>query len=121
MLELNTKINLNYKGISYTLEYNRMAIKMIENDGFSLESFSSQPMTMIDLAFKGAFYKNHRKVQNTLMEEIYDHCPDKEKLIESLTAMIAECYNSLTKDPSEDNEGNATWEVVDLTPKANQK
>lgn len=118
---MNTKINLTYKGVPYTLEYNRMAIKLMEADGFSLNEFSSHPMTMIDLAFRGAFYKNHRKVSNGLMDEIYEHCVDKERLLENLTNMLTECYASLTKDPDGDDEGNATWEVVDLTPKANQK
>ena len=118
---MNTQINLTYKGVNYTLEYNRMAIKYIESQGFILDEFSTQPMSMIELAFKGAFYKNHRKVSHTLIEEIYDHCPDKDGLIEKITAMIAECYSSLMDNPEEGDEGNATWEVVDLTPKSNQK
>lgn len=117
---MNTKINLTYKGIDYILEYNRMAIKLIENDGFALNEFASHPMTMIDLAFKGSFYKNHRNVPNVLIEEIYNHCPNKDNLIEKITEMITECYNSLTENPDGD-EGNATWEVVNLTPKSNQK
>lgn len=118
---MNTKINLNYKGVPYTLEYNRMAIKLIENEGFSLNDFTEKPMTMIDLVFKGAFYKNHRKLSSVLIEEIYNHCVNKEGLLEKLTTMITECYSSLTEDPKEGEEGNATWEVVDLKPKTNQE
>ena len=118
---MNTKINLTYKDVKYVLEYNRMAIKLIEADGFNISDFAKQPMTMIDLAFKGAFYKNHRKVSHTLIEEIYDHCPDKDGLIDKITDMITECYASLTEDPEEGDEGNATWEAVDLSPKSNQK
>ena len=117
---MNTKINLNYKGVTYTLEYSRMAIKLIENDGFKLDGFKEQPMNMIDLAFKGAFYEHHRKVSQSLIEEIYSHCKDKSGLIDVLLKMITECYSSLTDEPDGD-EGNATWEEVDLTPKANQK
>jgi len=98
-----------------------MAIKLIEADGFSLSEFTKHPMTMIDLAFKGAFYKNHKKLSTTLIDEIYDHCENKDGLIEKITNMIAECYQALTENPEEGNEGNATWEVVDLTPKSNQK
>ena len=30
---MNTKINLTYEGVSYTLEYDRMSIKMLEKAG----------------------------------------------------------------------------------------
>lgn len=113
---MNTKVDLTYNGIKYTLEYSRMTIKIIESEGFELEKFSKQPMTMIDLAFRGAFYKNHRKISNSLVEEIYSQCPDKDGLIEKIVDMITECYSSLSEEPK-DNGGNVTWEVVSLSPK----
>lgn len=111
---MNTKINLTYNGVTYTLEYNRMTVKMIESEGFDLEKFSSQLMTMVGLAFKGAFYKNHRKISQNLIDEIYAQCDDKEKLMEQITTMITECYQSLTEEPKE--KGNVKWEVVSLSP-----
>ena len=111
---MNTKINLTYNEVVYTLEYNRMTIKMIESEGFDLEKFSSQLMTMVDLAFKGAFYKNHRNVSQNVIDEIYNQCDDKEKLISEITNMITECYQSLTEKPKE--KGNVKWEVVSLSP-----
>lgn len=113
---MNTQINLTYNGVNYTLEYNRMAIKFIEQLGFVLGEFSAQPMSMIDLAFKGAFYKNHRKTSQALIEEIYNNCENKDDLITNLTEMINECYNSLLESPKEGKEGNATWSVVHLSP-----
>lgn len=118
---MNTKINLTYKDVDYTLEYNRMAVKYIESEGFELEKFSKQPMNMIELVFAGAFYKNHRNISQNLLDEIYNSCKDKNRLIEFITKMITECYTSLMENPKEDSEGNATWEVVDLSPKTNQK
>ena len=113
---MNTKINLTYNDINYTLEYSRMTIKMIEDEGFEMEKFSKQPMTMIDLVFRGAFYKNHRKISQNTIEEIYAHCKDKEKLLDTITTMINECYTSLMEEPKDDG-GNASWEVVSLSPK----
>lgn len=117
---MNTKINLTYNNVNYTLEYNRMSIKAIESEGFELELFSKKPMSMIELAFKGAFLKNHSNISPTLVEQIYAESPDKEKLIEVITTMITECYNSLIENPK-DKEGNVTWEVVDLSPKESQE
>ena len=118
---MDREINLTYKGVQYTLAYNRMSVKIIEAEGFELSKFSAQPMTMIELVFKGAFYKNHRKVSQNVIDEIYKSCPDKTTLISVLTDMITDCYNSLTDEQKDGDEGNVTWEVVDLTPKTSQK
>jgi hypothetical protein len=94
-----------------------MTIKMIESEGFEMESFSKQPMTMIELVFKGAFYKNHRKLSQNTIDEIYAHCENKEELLNEIAKMINECYNALMEDPKGNDEGNAKWEVVSLSPK----
>lgn len=114
---MNTKINLTYQGQQYTLEYNRMAIKMLESNGFELETFLKKPMSNVELAFAGAFIKNHRKISQNVIDEIYKSCPDKEGLLQSLIQMISECYDSLMSEPEKGDEGNVTWEVVGLKPK----
>ena len=65
---MNTKINLTYKGVPYVLEYDRMSVKLLEANGFNIEEFMAKPMSNIELAFAGAFIKNHRK--HTCMETI---------------------------------------------------
>lgn len=117
---MNTKINFTYNGVDYTLEYNRMSVKAIENSGFSLEEFSKRPMSNIEVAFAGAFIKNHRKTPQTTIDEIYAQCKDKDNLINVITKMITECYESLMDEPDE-NEGNIQWEVVGLEPKKNKE
>ncbi len=112
---MNTKINLTYDGVSYTLEYDRMSIKMLEKAGFQYEDFLDKPLTNVDLAFTGAFIKNHPKTSQSIIDEIYKNCPDKQGLIAGLSKMINECYETLLSDP-EDKSGNATWEIIDLSP-----
>lgn len=112
---MNTKINLTYKDQSYTLEYNRMSVKMLEKTGFKYEEFLEQPMTNIELAFTAAFIKNHPKVNQTVIDEIFASCPNKNQLIATLSTMINECYEALLAEP-EDNSGNVSWETVGLTP-----
>ena len=77
-------------------------------------------MSNIDLAFAGAFIKNHRTIKSDLVEEIFKNCKNKDKLITALVQMIQESYESLFEEPTSD-EGNADWEVVDLSPKKSQK
>lgn len=117
---MNTKINLTYKGETYTLEYDRMSVKLLEEHGFKLEEFLDKPMSNVELAFTGAFIKNHKKVKQTTVDEIYKELKGKKELIAQLQKMISECYDSLFDEP-EDDEGNVTWEVVDLSPKKSQK
>lgn len=119
---MNTKISLTYKGESYTLEFNRMSVKLLEASGFVLEEFLTKPMSNIELAFSAAFLKNHSKVNQTTIDEIYNKTKNKKQLIVTLQKMITECYDSLLEDPEEeDSEGNASWEVMDLSPKKSQK
>lgn len=112
---MNTKINLTFEGVSYTLEYDRMTIKMLEKAGFVYEEFMDKPLTNIELAFSGAFIKNHPKIQQTTIDKIYQNCPNKQELIGVLSKMINECYETLLSEPNGE-QGNATWEVTDLSP-----
>ena len=114
---MNTKINLTYKGETYTLEYNRNSVILLENAGFKLDEFLEKPMSNIELAFAGAFMKNHPKVNQNTIDEIFKSLKNKSGLITTLNKMIRESYDSLLEDPEEDDEGNATWEIVDLSPK----
>lgn len=119
---MNTKINLTYNNETFTLEYNRMSIKLLEQSGFKLEEFLEKPMSNIELAFSGAFLKNHQKTNQSVIDEIYRKTKNKKGLITCLQNMITECYDSLLSEPEEnDDEGNATWEIVDLSPKKSQK
>ena len=112
---MNTKITLTYNGVTYTLEYDRMSIKMLEKAGFVYEEFLDKPLTNVELAFTGAFIKNHPKVSQAIIDEIYAGCSNKQELIGNLSKMINECYETLLSDP-EDNSGNVKWEVTDLSP-----
>lgn len=118
---MNTTINLTWKGEKYTLEYDRSTIKLLENAGFVLSEFLSKPMNNIELVFSGAFVKNHRNLPQTTVDEIFAHVTDKGGLLQALQKMIQDSYESLLDEPEEGDEGNATWEVIDLSPKKSQK
>lgn len=117
---MNTTINLTYKGDKYTLEYDRSTIKALENAGFVLEEFLRKPMNNIELVFSGAFLKNHRNLPQSTIDTIFDKVKDKSGLLQALQKMIQESYDSLLDEPEDGDEGNATWEVIDLSPKKTQ-
>lgn len=118
---MNTKINLTYKNVPYCLEYDRMTVKILEKNGFEIDEFLAKPLSNIEMVFAGAFLKNHRKTKQDLIDEIFSKCKNKDQLITSLTQMIQETYESVLAEPESDDEGNASWEVVDLSPKKEQK
>ena len=102
-------IKLKANGKEYILEYDRETITYIEKMGFSLEKYSSQPMTMYPLLFKGAFYKHHKFLKEQEKEELYNNIRNRSKLMNTLVEMVGEAYEELVKD---NEEGNADWEIV---------
>lgn len=114
---MNTKIELVYNEVPYTLEYNRASVKVLEAQGFKLDEFLDKPMTNIELVFQGAFIKNHPHTSLNTISNILNECPDKNNLISTLHTMIEETYNSLL---SNGDSGNVTWKIVDLSPKSEE-
>ena len=109
---MNKKIEFEDNGKKYILEYNRESIEILERQGFNVKEMTEKPMTMLPLAFQGLFYKNHRNVKKSFVDECYNRFKDKEKLIEIMAEMIMETYNSLTSDEDAGDKGNITWEIV---------
>lgn len=109
---MNTKINFTYKDIPYVLEYDRNSIIQMEASGLVISEFLERPITNIQIAFAGAFLKNHKKTATNqkLVTEIYDLFENKEELISTLVTMIGETYDSLLGDKEDDNtEGKIKW------------
>lgn len=109
---MNKQIKFEDNGTKYILEYNRESIEILERQGFNVKEMTEKPMTMLPLAFQGLFYKNHRNVKKSFVDECYKRFKDKDKLIELMAEMIMETYNSLTSDEDTGDKGNIEWEIV---------
>lgn len=113
-MKKNKQIKLNYKDKEYILEYNRKTVSDLEGLGFVASQFADKPATMLPLAFRGAFLKNHKFVRQEIIDEIFEHISDKQGLISQLSGMIMECYQSLMSNNDEDGDkGNVAWEIVE--------
>ena len=108
---MNTKININYEGTDYVLEYNRESIEVMERRGFIVSELDQKPMLMLPMAFQGLFYKNHKNIKNSTIDDIYNKLKDKQKLLETIGNMLSEAYNTLL-ETTEDDKGNLDWEIV---------
>lgn len=108
------KITIPYAGKTYTLEYTRTTVKMMEKQGFKLDELSSMPLTMVTALFNGAFLVNHPNLKGDTKEKIYDGLKNRTKLVQTLVEMYAEAYNSLfDEDEEEADEGNSGWGVME--------
>lgn len=106
---MNKKIEFNYNGKDYVLEYNRKSIEYIERQGFSISQLAEKPMSMLPMAFSGLFFKNHKNTRQSEIDEIYDNFKNKDMLINTIAEMLNEAYSSLQDD---NQEGNIEWKVV---------
>jgi hypothetical protein len=104
------KLEFEFNGKDYTLEYTRESIKQMEREGFSANDIVNKPMNTLPKLFAGAFKANHRYVKQNVIDEIFDKFTNKQALIEKLSEMFAEPMEALLDDPVD--SGNAiAWET----------
>lgn len=109
---MNTKIEFNYDGKDYTLEYDRKSIKVMEANGFKYKELDECPLSMVDLLWQGAFLKNHKNEKNEKIMEIYEKIPNKSDLNASLISMFTETYTTLIGDSDTNDESkNIEWKM----------
>ena len=104
-----SKIKINYEAKTYTLEYTREVVKIMEKQGFDMEKIESQPLTQITLLFRGAFIQNHREIAIKTVDDILEEIENKEDLLRKLVTMYQETVVTLIGESSK-KEKNATWE-----------
>jgi len=107
---MGKKIKFEKDGEKYVLEYTREAVQVMEAQGFSLSELTKKMMTMLPIAFRGLFYKNHKNVSGSFIDECYDLFGDKKQLMESIALMLADTYNGLTEE-NKDETKNIKWEI----------
>ena len=107
---MSKKIKLSYEGKEYTLEYTRNTALALEQSGFVLSDVRNKPVSSLVTLFNGAFVANHRRLEGSVVEKIFDSLKDKDKLLAALVGMYDETVSSLMD--SSDDEGNATWEMT---------
>ncbi len=112
MAENAKVITIPYKGKTYTLEFSRDVVRMMENQGFNIDNIDTKPVTTIPDLFAGAFRKNHASVSRKTINDIFDHMTRRDKLITKLAEMYYETVEALFDEPEEGEEGNANWDAT---------
>jgi hypothetical protein len=108
----NMKINLGNE--QYTLEFTRATIKRMERAGFRIDEIASQPVTMTEMLFKGAFQAHHSALSDAKLERVYDAVMEKagDGFLSALVSLYTDVMNATVSGAQgEHDEGNAMWEV----------
>lgn len=106
-------INDPVSGVTYTLEYTRKTVEMMEKNGFIADDVQRKPMSMLPALFAGAFLAHHRFVKRDVIDSIYDRMNHKDELITALVEMYNEPLISLFDEPeqNDDETKNLSWKT----------
>lgn len=99
------------EGKDYTLAFNNKTVKLMSANGFRIEDVWEKPIIGIPALFHGSFSVHHKGITQKLTDEIWATIKGKEALIEQLVKMYQKPIEAVLDEPEED-EKNATWEVV---------
>lgn len=102
---MGKSISFEYEGKQYTLEYNRAAIRTMEQRGFVASEMGEKPMTLLPLLFEGAFLMHHRFEKKERIQQMFDKLGDKAEL----TSKLVEMYNEPIETMLDNDEGNVKW------------
>ena len=109
---MNKKIEFEYDGKNYTLEYDRKSIKYMEANGFSIMEAQKKIISSIDIMWEGAFYKNHKNEKKSHIEEMYKYLENKEELNDALMEMIRETYEFEASGGNVDDSKKVEWKMA---------
>lgn len=99
-------------GVTYTLEFTRKTIELMEKNGFVAADMERKPMTLLPALFAGAFLAHHRFAKRDVIDAIYAKLNHKDELIGALVEMYNEPLMALLDEPEQENdEGNLSWKA----------
>lgn len=117
-----TKIEFDYNGKHYVLEYTAASLKKMERSGVKFSKLDEMVFSAPEILFRGAFYANHPTESPVTIHEIYralkrtadDEEPKYDEdgneidaLIIALGSMIEEAVNEWNG-----RSGNSGWKVT---------
>ena len=117
-----TKIEFDYAGKHYVLEYTAASLKKMERSGVKFSKLDEMVFSAPEILFRGAFYANHPSESPVTIHEIYkalkrtadDEEPkydedgnEVDELISAIGSMLEEAINEW-----KGRSGNSGWKVT---------
>lgn len=106
-----TRVVIDYEGTKYTIEYNRDAVRQLEDAyDFSADSLSKGKVAKLPDLFYVGFAMHHPSMKRSTSDAIFEAVGDKEGLLKVLMTLYYNTVSSLFDEPA---EGKAlTWKAV---------
>lgn len=119
-----TKIEFDYNGKHYKLEYTASSLKKLEKQGVSFAKLDDMIFSAPEVLFRGAFLANHPTEDRATINKLYkilrrsaddeeaeydDDGREVDKLTQTLADMIAEAVDEIT---GRGEQGNLNWKVT---------
>ena len=106
------RIEFDYNGKHYCLEYTPDTLARMEASGFILDEVTTKPNLRIPQLWEGAFLAHESRVSKTVRNAIFKAFKSDE-LIKTLYAM----YNNVSaqlmgEDSDEENQGERKWTAL---------
>lgn len=107
-----TKIEFEYEGVDYTLEFTAASLKEMEERGFDFAHMDTKALTAAEDLFCGAFIANHRTTPRSVREKIYHEFAESAEdedinIADVLGKMLTEALEELTQ-----HKGNIKWKIA---------
>lgn len=117
-----TRIEFDFKGEHYILEYTANSLKKMERAGVKLSKLDEMVFSAQEIIFRGAFYANHPTTPERTIHEIYMALKRTEedsettydedgREVDELTEVLVEMLQEAT-DEITGRGGNVSWKVT---------
>lgn len=106
-----TKIEFEYKGKQYTLQFTADSLKKMESQGVDFTSFGTKILTAGETLFVGSFIANHPETPKSLAKEIYQEIKGEAEGGEALDDVLFEMFNEAVSEITQ-RRGNLGWKVT---------
>ena len=108
-----SKVRVEHEGKVYELTYTKRTVSNLEAQGFDANKIDINPVTMIPLFYRAAFDAKHPMLSKSTRDAVWYAQRNKQGLLGALVDIYTSVVMSLMDEPDGDDEGNATWEVLE--------
>lgn len=106
-----TKIEFEYNGKNYTLQYTADSLKKMEEQGVDFTALGKKILTAGETLFVGSFIANHPQTPKAVAKEIYQQIKGKADGGEALDDVLFEMFNEAVNEITQ-RRGNLGWKVT---------
>jgi hypothetical protein len=106
-----TRIEFDWEGKHYVLEYTADSIKKMEKRGFDISKIDERLLSLAETLFCGAFIANHDDVNEIKRREIFKELSASDEDGHGIEDAIAEMFREAVEE-MQSHRGNVKWRMT---------